>query len=138
MTIVPNACAVCDKPMFGHRYQPTPGSLVWHSYRAPSAELTRQRIATGEQDVADPTARDTDSDLREPPIRNPNTQATVFATLTPPSPPPVMACSACDLPSEGHGVRYAALEGPHEWVHPNKAQIEQRRRAAGVLTEGAY
>lgn len=97
MTVLPNACAVCDKPMVGHRFQPTPGTFAWHAYRAPSAELKRQRMAArmaaGVKDVADATT----------------------PAEKPASPPSDAPCGFCWHPAAGHGVRYDTFGGSHVW-----------------------
>lgn len=43
--------------------------------------------------------------------------------------PDLDACGACDAPREHHGTRYATGVGWHEWIAPDTAQEEQRRRA---------
>lgn len=36
-------------------------------------------------------------------------------------------CRACDHPREGHGIRYAAIVGDHEWIDPGEAPAPPRR-----------
>lgn len=141
-TPIPSGCAECGRPVTGHGWRrgTGPRQWSWHQYKTPPPELRRgrmqERLAAGVRMVADATTRTRDDDeLREPPLVTHSTEATVSDTRPRVAATPVYACGACDVPREGHGVRYAALEGPHEWRHPAPSQVEQRRRAAGLLSD---
>lgn len=47
------------------------------------------------------------------------------------APVPADGCRHCDLPPEGHGVRYAALVGPHPYTEPTVDQASARSKGRG-------
>jgi hypothetical protein len=45
---------------------------------------------------------------------------------------PTDLCRVCDHPREGHGRRYAALTGLHEWVPDDMPRLDEVPTATGV------